>query len=62
MLHASPIYLFFQGYIYLAVLHINKQLQKCHSATLNMVIKYPVGVQSVTAQGRTKEYQIILLA
>lgn len=27
-----------------------------------MVIKYCVGVQSVTAHGRTKEYQIILLA
>jgi hypothetical protein len=51
MLHASPINLFFQeGYIYLAVIHINKQLQKLHSTTLNMVIKYPVGVQSVTAR------------
>ena len=50
MLHASPINLFFQGYIYLAALHINKQLQKWHSTTLNMVIKYPVGVQSVTAR------------
>jgi hypothetical protein len=52
----------FKKVIYLAVLYINKQIQKLHSTTLNMVIKYHVGVQSVTAHGRTKDYQIILLA